>query len=116
MKTFDTFYSTFSPTAVSVVVSSQPIVAAVRLFLYPLQGIFWAIQAIFHAFGVPVEAGMIVGELVSSALFGNICITPVALGIHYLFRKKGNLKRPIKGSSTEPNKDSSNRQPAGMSQ
>jgi len=116
MKTFDTFYSTFSPTVTSAVVSSQAIAAAVRLFLYPLQGILWTKLAIFRAFGLAVEAGMIVAELVSSALFGITYVTPVALGIQYLFRKNGNLKRPTEVSSTGPNKDKRNRQPASVSQ
>jgi len=116
MKTFDRFYSTFSLAVVSVVASSQAIAAAVRLFLYPLQGIFWAMLAFFRAFGLAVEAGMIVARLVTSALFGITYLTPVALGAQYLFRRKDNLTRPIEVSSTGPDRGDRNRRLTGMSQ
>jgi len=93
MKVFNSFYYSFSPKVASVVASSQLIAAPMRLLLHPLVGILQASSIIFSASDIVPEAGVVAAGVFSSALLGMVYITPTALGIQYLLKKKSNIKR-----------------------
>lgn len=116
MKAFDALYYSFSPTVASAVASSQTMAATVRLLLYPLLSILWASSILFHTFGFALELGIAVAGVFSSALLGIIYVTPAALGIQYLLKKRNNAYRPVKASPTGLTKDKRDRPEAGVSQ
>jgi len=93
MKAFNSFYYSFSPKVASIVASSQFVAAPVRLLLYPLIHILQASSTIFGALTSAPDVGVIVAGVFSSALLGIVYITPTALGIQYLLKKKSNVKR-----------------------
>jgi len=93
MKVFNSFYYSFSPKVASIVASSQFVAAPVRLLLYPLIHILQTSSTIFGALTSAPDVGVIVAGVFSSALLGIVYITPTALGIQYLLKKKSNVKR-----------------------
>jgi len=93
MKAFNSFYYSFSPKVASIVASSQFVAAPVRLLLYPLIHILQTSSTIFGALTSAPDIGVIVAGVFSSALLGIVYITPTALGIQYLLKKKSNVKR-----------------------
>jgi len=95
MKIFNSFYYSFSPKVASVIASSQLIAAPIRLLLYPLVSILQVSSIISNALAFAPEAGVIIAGVFSSALLGMVYITPTALGIQYLLKKKSNVKRLV---------------------
>jgi hypothetical protein len=99
VKAFETFYYSFSPAVASIVASSEPIAALVRLFLYPLVSIFQASSTVFHVFSFSTEAGIILSGIIGCASLGIAYLTLPLYAIQYSLRKN-RINRPLKAPPT----------------
>jgi len=88
MKTFNSFYYSFSPAVASVVASSQAVAAPVRVLLYPLIGALQYASMVSRLFKFAPEMGVIMAGLFSSAVIGLVYVTPLLVVLRFLKKRK----------------------------
>jgi len=77
MKSFNTFYYSFSPLLAEFISGSGTARAATRALLAPLLGSLRIGQAVFHVFQPNSELGVLAAGLISSSLIGLLYASPV---------------------------------------
>jgi len=94
MKTFNTFYYSFSPAVASMIASSPVASAVVRILLYPLVGILQASSMIFDALAFAPELGMVAAGLFAGAMLGIVWIALPVIGVKCLIKRR-HVKRAL---------------------